>query len=163
MAQHIARISLLTNDSGAAAISLSRGNVTDFGLPKIFDPGSAQTRKCPPYEGGHSIFWRDITRRGPRITCQRVRSDYFGGAGVKISRRAGSGFGLGFGAFLASFLPLSLLPMTESMTQNAVPRKAQTATGTLPCQSGSRRFRDRETSYFFSSFFSSGAAACLVR
>ena len=40
-----------------------------------------------------------------------------GGAGVKSSRlRPGAGFGLGFGAFLASFLPLSLLPMSESMT-----------------------------------------------
>ncbi len=49
---------------------------------------------------------------------------YFGGAGVKISRlRPGSGFGLGLGAFLASFLPLSLLPMRPSMTQNACLRK----------------------------------------
>jgi len=33
---------------------------------------------------------------------------YFGGAGVNISRFwPGSGFGLGFGAFLTSFLPLS--------------------------------------------------------
>ena len=39
---------------------------------------------------------------------------YFGGGGVKISRRAGSGFGFGFGAFLASFLPLSLLPMAKA-------------------------------------------------
>jgi hypothetical protein len=51
---------------------------------------------------------------------------YFGGAGVKISRRLGSGFGFGFGAFLVSFLPLSLLPMTESMTQNARQLKAKT-------------------------------------
>jgi hypothetical protein len=43
------------------------------------------------------------------------RFSYLGGAGVKISRRAGSGFGLGFGAFLASFLPLSLLPMCHSV------------------------------------------------
>jgi hypothetical protein len=53
-----------------------------------------------------------------------VRSDsaavialYFGGAGVKISRFEGSGFGFGLGAFLTSFLPLSLLPMQASMTQ----------------------------------------------
>jgi len=51
---------------------------------------------------------------------------YFGGAGVKTSRLLGSGFGLGFGAFLVSFLPLSLLPMDESVTQNAVPGKAKT-------------------------------------
>jgi hypothetical protein len=42
----------------------------------------------------------------PRAVC------YFGGGGVKISRLlAGSGFGFGLGAFFASFLPLSLLPM----------------------------------------------------
>jgi len=40
-----------------------------------------------------------------------------GGAGVKTSRRAGSGFGLGLGAFFASFLPLSLLPMSASVPQ----------------------------------------------
>jgi hypothetical protein len=33
--------------------------------------------------------------------------------------RPGSGLGLGFGAFLTSFLPLSLLPMATSMTQKA--------------------------------------------
>jgi hypothetical protein len=38
---------------------------------------------------------------------------YLGGAGVNISRLLGSGFGLGFGAFFASFLPLSLLPMQK--------------------------------------------------
>ena len=43
---------------------------------------------------------------------------YFVGAGVNPSRlRPGSGFGLGFGAFLASFLPLSLLPMQVSLPQ----------------------------------------------
>lgn len=44
---------------------------------------------------------------------------YFGGdGGEKISRlRPGSGFGFGLGAFFASFLPLSLLPMRPSMTQ----------------------------------------------
>jgi hypothetical protein len=43
---------------------------------------------------------------------------YFGGAGVNPSRlRPGSGLGLGFGAFLTSFLPLSLLPMPVSVTQ----------------------------------------------
>jgi hypothetical protein len=52
------------------------------------------------------------------------RLPYFGGVGVNISRlRPGSGFGLGLGAFLVSFLPLSLLPMRPSMTQNAGPRK----------------------------------------
>jgi hypothetical protein len=31
--------------------------------------------------------------------------------------RPGSGFGLGFGAFLVSFLPLSLLPMETNITR----------------------------------------------
>jgi hypothetical protein len=31
--------------------------------------------------------------------------------------RPGSGFGLGFGAFLTSFLPLSLLPMGPNITR----------------------------------------------
>jgi hypothetical protein len=47
---------------------------------------------------------------------------------VNTSRfRPGSGFGLGFGAFLVSFLPLSLLPMRQSMTQNGIARKEQCA------------------------------------
>ncbi|MDE3188842.1 MAG: hypothetical protein KGM96_15120 [Acidobacteriota bacterium] len=56
----------------------------------------------------------------PAQAGQPARS-YFGGGGVKISRLPdGSGFGLGFGAFFASFLPLSLLPMRESMTQKGL-------------------------------------------
>jgi hypothetical protein len=46
------------------------------------------------------------------------RQAYFGGAGVNTSRLcAGSGLGLGLGAFLTSFLPLSLLPMRPSVPQ----------------------------------------------
>jgi hypothetical protein len=47
---------------------------------------------------------------------------YFGGgAGMNPSRlRPGSGLGLGFGAFFASFLPLSLLPMDASVPQIGV-------------------------------------------
>jgi hypothetical protein len=53
------------------------------------------------------------------------RPPYFGGAGVNTSRLwPGSGLGFGLGAFFCSFLPLSLLPMGDSMTQNATPRKA---------------------------------------
>jgi hypothetical protein len=48
----------------------------------------------------------------------RAAWPYFGGAGVKTSRLcAGSGLGFGLGAFLASFLPLSLLPMVASVPQ----------------------------------------------
>ena len=47
----------------------------------------------------------------------RLEGPYLGGAGVKTSRFwPGSGFGFGFGAFLTSFLPLSLLPMGRSVT-----------------------------------------------
>jgi hypothetical protein len=42
--------------------------------------------------------------------------------------RPGSGFGLGFGAFLTSFLPLSLLPIVSSVTQ--MERKEKTKTDT---------------------------------
>jgi hypothetical protein len=48
----------------------------------------------------------------------RAAWPYFGGAGVKTSRLcAGSGLGFGLGAFLTSFLPLSLLPMAASVPQ----------------------------------------------
>src|ERR1035438_10404926 len=51
---------------------------------------------------------------------------YLGGAGVNPSRlRPGSGLGLGFGAFLTSFLPLSLLPMPRSVTQKGLWGKDQ--------------------------------------
>lgn len=54
------------------------------------------------------------TRSGPRTADWDVRKEWRylgGGAGVKISRRLGSGFGFGFGAFLVSLRPLSLFPM----------------------------------------------------
>src|SRR5476651_2620540 len=60
---------------------------------------------------------------GGPLACERDRERgsrcgaYFGGVGVNPSRlRPGSGLGLGFGAFLTSFLPLSLLPMRASVT-----------------------------------------------
>jgi hypothetical protein len=62
------------------------------------------------------------------IRCNAATADdppYFGGgAGVKTSRlRPGSGLGLGFGAFLVSLRPLSLLPMAASMTQKTARRE----------------------------------------
>ena len=59
---------------------------------------------------------------GARLDCAsrggERQTPYFGGAGVNPSRlRPGSGLGLGFGAFLTSFLPLSLLPMGASVPQ----------------------------------------------
>ena len=55
----------------------------------------------------------------PGADVERLNRLYFcGGGGEKISRlRPGSGFGFGLGAFLTSFLPLSLFPMYASMTQ----------------------------------------------
>jgi hypothetical protein len=44
---------------------------------------------------------------------------------VKTSRLEGSGFGFGFGAFLTSFLPLSLFPINASMTQMAAAEKSR--------------------------------------
>ena len=56
---------------------------------------------------------------------RRLGRPYFGGAGVNTSRLcAGSFFGLGLGAFLTSFLPLSLLPMDASVPQKGGLRKA---------------------------------------
>ena len=70
-----------------------------------------------------TLPWRRALPSSLRLRSRRKNVAelvfYFGGAGVKISRRAGSGFGLGFGAFFASFLPLSLLPMTDSLPQFA--------------------------------------------
>src|ERR1700692_4696141 len=58
-------------------------------------------------------------RRAARLRAALLRN-YFGGAGGNTSGlRPGPGLGFGFGAFLTSFLPLSLFPMRPSMTQNA--------------------------------------------
>jgi hypothetical protein len=64
----------------------------------------------------------NYAHRQPRANPPKRKTQlrpYFGGCGaVKISRlRPGSGFGFGLGAFLVSFLPLSLFPMKASMTQ----------------------------------------------
>jgi hypothetical protein len=71
--------------------------------------GSKLQKRGPPTREGLSAFVTALLE----VSILRT---YFGGCGVNTSRRLGSGFGLGFGAFLTSFLPLSLLPMTESMT-----------------------------------------------
>jgi hypothetical protein len=74
-------------------------------------------------------FWRAFLLRHCAADCAdrfyAELSIYFGGAGVKISRLLGSGFGLGFGAFFASFLPLSLLPIAEMMTQSESAEKGE--------------------------------------
>jgi len=61
---------------------------------------------------------RGLIRDLHRVEAGELQRPYFGGAGMNPSRlRPGSGLGFGFGAFLASFLPLSLLPMGVSVTQ----------------------------------------------
>jgi hypothetical protein len=63
---------------------------------------------------------RTIARASPRAAKPSRAGGlcYFGGAGVNASRLLGSGFGFGLGAFLVSFLPLSLFPMPPSVTQS---------------------------------------------
>ena len=85
-----------------------------FGLGRAF---LVPACKKPSAGGRASLSQMDATGAD--------RFGYFGGAGVKISRLLGSGFGLGFGAFLASFLPLSLLPMPQSMTQIGTAEKRE--------------------------------------
>ncbi len=74
---------------------------------------------CPKRAEGAKILSRaEITlpRRKRGASVGQVFRSYFGRAGVKTSRRcAGSGLGFGLGAFFASFLPLSLLPMAASV------------------------------------------------
>lgn len=76
------------------------------------------TQKGPPRtRRAFSAPARRIRVEPSRKRASRCRA-YLGGAGVNPSRlRPGSGLGLGFGAFLTSFLPLSLLPMPRSVTQ----------------------------------------------
>ena len=74
---------------------------------------------CPNRDEGAEIPSRaevTLPRRKRGASVGQAFQSYFGGAGVKTSRRcAGSGLGFGLGAFLASFLPLSLLPMAASV------------------------------------------------
>jgi hypothetical protein len=53
----------------------------------------------------------------------RLWARYLAG-GVKTSRRDGSGLGFGLGAFLTSFLPLSLFPMKRSLPQKLLREKS---------------------------------------
>jgi len=83
-----------------------------------------------------------LGRRGK----QRERR-YFGGAGANPSRlRPGSGFALGLGAFLTSFLPLSLLPMGPSVTQKGDEEKGQLQIEGFR-EAGSRNFSSRTAGF----------------
>ena len=85
----------------------------------------------------HAPVWRSAYRHSSRAgsaaaarirRLRLLRLYLCGGGGEKISRlRPGSGFGFGLGAFLTSFLPLSLFPMQASMTQKPKPEKGQTS------------------------------------
>ena len=69
--------------------------------------GKALPRQRKPFRVSSAALW----------ACE-WRWSYLGGAGVNPSRlRPGSGLGFGLGAFLTSFLPLSLLPMCASVPQ----------------------------------------------
>jgi hypothetical protein len=88
------------------------GVVAANGLPE-----AGRWRKEIPRQGRHFLV---CARRSVRRAVQ----SYFGGAGVNPSRLcAGSGLGFGLGAFLTSFLPLSLLPMDASVPQKGGLRK----------------------------------------
>ncbi len=72
-------------------------------------------------------------KRGAPV--MRAAWPYFGGAGVKTSRLcAGSGLGFGLGAFLVSFLPLSLLPMAASVPQTPATRQGRVDSGVASIQ-----------------------------
>ena len=87
---------------------------------------TTKRKKALHGRGGPFQRLRDASERSQtRKRASRCRA-YLGGAGVNPSRlRPGSGLGLGFGAFLTSFLPLSLLPMPRSVTQKGVSGKDQ--------------------------------------
>ena len=61
-------------------------------------------------------------KTSPSLGNQQLRDQLFGGPPRRVSSprlRPGSTFGLGFGAFLVSRLPLSLLPMEPNITRMA--------------------------------------------
>jgi hypothetical protein len=99
--------------SGMAFLLLELNEGAGIGNQKPLGAFSAPADTAPP----HAFR--------PRVEATAQCPAYFGGgAGVNTSRlRPGSGFGFGLGAFFASFLPLSLLPMRPSMTQKPFSEK----------------------------------------
>ena len=102
----------------------TNGGQKAFGVNLVVSVSAAQgwhivAHKAAVPDPATAIQHSDIP--GPRREPDSLTLSYFDGGGVKISRLPeGSGFGLGFGAFFASFLPLSLLPMRDSMTQKGL-------------------------------------------
>jgi hypothetical protein len=84
-----------------------------------------RTGRAFPSCGSLGATWlRGLIRGWHRVEAGEMQEPYFGGAGTNPSRlRPGSGLGFGFGAFLTSFLPLSLLPMGASVTQEGAEGK----------------------------------------
>jgi hypothetical protein len=84
-----------------------------------------RTGRAFPSCGSLGATWlRGLIRDQHRVEAGEMQKPYFGGAGTNPSRlRPGSGLGFGFGAFLTSFLPLSLLPMGASVTQEGAQGK----------------------------------------
>jgi len=100
---------LLKGDCGCGFTQI--GPMAQKGLPGIANPSASQTR-CSGEAGGSR--------------------SYFGGAGVNVSRLwLGSGLGFGLGAFLTSFLPLSLLPMVASVPQTRGTRQGRVDSGAV--------------------------------
>lgn len=93
---------------------------------------------------------------------RRAVRPYFGGGGMKTSRLvAGSGLGFGLGAFLTSFLPLSLLPMVASVPQSRATRQGREHSGValiqehrpverVPLHGFEAGIADDATQFFFS-------------
>jgi len=72
---------------------------------------------------------------------------------MKLSRlRPGSGLGLGFGAFFASFLPLSLLPMDASVPQKGCGAKEGIHGDVDPLDSLSGTYYHRRKLFCLSAF-----------
>lgn len=98
---------LLKGDCGCGFAQI--GPMAQKSLPGIVTPSAAQARRSGEASGSRS---------------------YFGGAGVNVSRLwLGSGLGFGLGAFLTSFLPLSLLPMVASVPQTRGTRQGRLDSG----------------------------------
>ena len=90
-----------------------------------FDKDAASWRRCAAWQVARRVVLSQVSETRPGAPTfvvsregERLFVVYFGGGGVKISGlRPGSGFGLGLGAFLVSFRPLSLFPMGASLPQ----------------------------------------------
>jgi hypothetical protein len=82
--------------------------------------GTAHSEKSAAVAVSDTVMPHTSPSLGPpcKSPPRREGFGYLAGGGVvKISRRAGSGFGFGLGAFFASLRPLSFCPMGDSVPQ----------------------------------------------